>query len=125
MAAGLFRRVAVKVNCRQWAWPDQAHLALEHVPELRQLIEAGASQELSPSGQAILVAAFAVAHGAELKYRKGASSSACTVLPKKNGFAELDQLQGNYAHKRYTYCDYKHNATDDVENTLHGKTAFM
>ena len=31
------------------AWPDEAHLAAQHIPQLRQFVEAGTSQEVSDS----------------------------------------------------------------------------
>src|SRR5687768_4308448 len=45
MAAPLLWRVAIQVSDEQGAWPHKAHVALDHVDEFWQLIEARPSKE--------------------------------------------------------------------------------
>ena len=59
---------------RQGAWPHERHFAFDHVPKLRQFIDAGAAQPVSNARNAIVVwfglhdriAVFEHRHGAKL-----------------------------------------------------------
>src|SRR5208283_2412700 len=55
VATALESRVSGQVFGKQRSRADQAHIPLEHVPELRQFIEAGAAKEFSQRGQPLLV----------------------------------------------------------------------
>ena len=52
------------------AGADQGHLAPDHVPELRQLVEAGAAQEPADLGDPVVI-------GGDLAARRRSRSSRC------------------------------------------------
>ena len=93
MAARLLWRVALQIDGRQWTGADQAHLAGDYIPQLREFIQAGRAQELPPRRQALGVGSVAFKHGTEFEDVKGLAVKACPGLPEKYGSAELQHLQ--------------------------------
>ena len=70
------------------ARPDKAHVAAQHVPQLRQLVELGATQPGASSGDAAKLGfvrraiAGANAHGAQFDQAEAATIAAKTFLNK-------------------------------------------
>src|SRR5699024_1490247 len=51
----LFRGVEFEVFHQERTWPDQGHVALEHVPELWQLVQAELADQLAESADSLVV----------------------------------------------------------------------
>ncbi len=95
VAALLLGRVAPQVPHQQRARPDQAHVAAQHVPQLRQLVDRGGAQEPAESSQALgvgqrpAVGADGVAHGAELDHRERHAAPPGPLLAEEDGPAHV------------------------------------
>ena len=82
----------------------QAHVAPGDVPELGQLVEAGAAQEAAHRGEAIGVVAGAVAHGAELVEGERTAAEARPLLAEQDRTAhgpadhQRDHAHGDGGH---------------------------
>lgn len=112
-----------------WAGPDEAHVSVEDVEDLRQFVQAGGADEFADFGNARVVFRrqlgtgifFRIdAHGTEfvdLIFLAKASDADLTV---ENGtaVAELDS-QGNGNGERQC-ADGSHTGHDDVDGTLDG-----
>lgn len=92
MAARLLRRIARQVGGRQGAGADQTHLAPQHIPEFRQLVQTGGSEQVPPAGQPFGIAAGAAAHAAEFYDVEGRTAPSGPLLLKEDRPAEMDEL---------------------------------
>jgi hypothetical protein len=76
------------------ARPDDAHLPLEHVPQLGQFVDLGVAQPVAEGGNArvtlagdarAVIAGARLVHGAELENVEGAALSANALAPVEDG----------------------------------------
>jgi hypothetical protein len=104
----------------------ERHLALEHVPELRQLVELRLRERPADPGEPGVVgkreshARRGVVHLAELEHRELAAAKADTPAPEEHGAAavELDCCSDNRQHWREKH---EHERRDgDVEQSFEG-----
>lgn len=105
------------------AGPDEAHVAGEHVPQLRELVEARRPQQPADRRGAVEVRLAKMgrwAHRAELGDREGYPVAASADLVEQDGPAELcpdeqgDDQQDRCADDQADRCD------DDVDSPPHG-----
>ena len=74
VAASLLWGVAVEITHQEGTRPDEAHVALHHVPEPGELVKAGAAEELSERNQPLCVRQklsvrpHSVGHGSKLDH---------------------------------------------------------
>ena len=124
VAAHLFGGVELEVLHEQRPWADEAHLALEHVDQLGQLVEAGAAQEAAKAGQALrvgqqLAAGVArVGHGAEFEDVEGPAVASRPWLAEQDGPAQLQpQHEGDTGTERQDK-DERYQNDDQVQDTF-------
>ena len=83
---------------------DQAHFADEHVPQLRQLVEARCTEHLADRRCAVRVGPACIrgrAHGAELGDHEWSTVAARPDLSEQNGSSYTDDHgQGHHSQKR-------------------------
>src|SRR5690554_4515425 len=111
MAAVLFLRIQRQVFHQQRPWAYQAHIALEHIPEFRQLIQAGGAQKATKRCHALViwqgVAVFVrgVQHGAEFHHLKRFAVQAWAGLAEEYGGAEfaVDQHSNNHNNRKQNH----------------------
>ncbi len=76
MSARLLRRITLQILHQQRPRPHQAHLPLQHIPQLRQLIQRCGPQKTAQSGQPsgirkkVALAVPGIGHGAEFIHGK-------------------------------------------------------
>ena len=75
VAAGLLGRVERQVLDQQRTWPDECHITLQHIEELRQFVDAQRTHQAADACQALVVrqqfailAAAAAAYGLNCKF---------------------------------------------------------
>src|SRR5207244_4049646 len=101
----LARRVALDLVAERRPWPDQAHVAADHVPELRQLVEREPAQHAPDPRDARVAAVDRVAralllgsddHRAELQQVEVHAAFADTRLAVEHrpAILELDRNRG-------------------------------
>jgi len=89
VSSRLLRRVAVEIAHQQRPGANEAHVAAEHIPELRQLVEAQPPHEASDARQALFVGeqcargVALVGHRSELGDVEGASAEPRTCLSEE------------------------------------------
>ena len=90
MAPPLCRRVKGQILHEQGAGTHQAHVAAQHVPELRQLVEARRPEELAETRDSRAVwqrlprSVARVAHGSEFHQSKGPCTQSGALLHEEN-----------------------------------------
>ena len=106
MATSLLRSIQRKVLHPQGPRADEAHLAAEDVPELGELVQAGAAQgaaqgrEALGIGQQVPLGIAGARHGAELEHSEGLAVQAGAHLAEEDGGAEPGaHEQGDQAHE--------------------------
>ena len=86
MSSPLFGCVATQILHQQRTWTNQTHLSPNHIPQLRKLIQAGASQEVAEWRDALGIgrdtARATLAHGPELVEREWTAPETRTLLAK-------------------------------------------
>ena len=87
----LLRRVSRQVFHQQRTRAYEAHLAADHVDELRQLVKARSPQEPADTGKAVNITPQAacgvavVSHGSELQHREWPLVPTGSALSEKYG----------------------------------------
>lgn len=94
VAAHLLLGIAREVFGKERARSDDAHVAFEDVPELREFVEAGGAEETAKFGEALVIweeVALGVAlvrHGAEFVEGEGLAMESGAGLAKEDGLAQ-------------------------------------
>src|SRR5512139_694320 len=112
-----------------WAWADEAHVAEEHVENLRQFVDAGASDEapgerhaavILPCSERLAVFFGVDAHAAEFEDGEIAAPLADALLAVQHGAGafQLDE-QGGHSHE-WQADDQHRRAYQQVEQALGG-----
>jgi len=115
MAPALFWRIAMDVTHQQRPRTDKAHVASKDVPEFRELVEAGAAQEGTKSGDPMFVnhgsGIVCGEHGPKFVEYKGPASEPWSLLAKKNRTSHGD----SHAHSNNEHqwqCQYQAQRSD-------------
>ncbi len=114
------------------AWPDQRHLAAQHVEQLRQFIERKAAEERADAGNPRVVAGrlaqmplvrCVMGHRAEFQGFEGQVAVSCSTLAKQDRARAVDanqQSDQQHRHRPYGKCQQ---ADDDIDEALRGTVA--
>ena len=95
VAAGLFGRIERQVFHSQRSWADEAHFALEDIPEFGEFVEAGFAEECTEGRetlgirQEVAVGVTCISHGAELHQLKRLAMQPGALLPEEDRGAQL------------------------------------
>ena len=90
----LFHRIARQIFHQKWTGTDKAHFATEHVDQLWQFIEAGASKKFAKPAESLRIRQQTpggipcVAHGAEFVDGERSPTQTRTLLLEKNRCAD-------------------------------------
>src|SRR5207302_5842686 len=127
-ASALPRRVLVDLVAKRWSRADQAHVAADDVPELRQLVEREPAEGAARSRDARVAAVDGVAralllgaddHRPQLEQVEVAPLVADAPLPVEDRAAvlELDRERGG-GEERACQCE-SDRAADDIRGAAH------
>ena len=117
--------VHLRVFQHVWAWSHDAHVVLQHVPELRQLVDVALAHEVAKGelawvvlGGLHLVGVLVDMHGAELIAHERASVHTGSCLLEEDGAGALalddERYDGDKQAQGYEHTDGEH----DVECSL-------
>ncbi len=118
VTAGLRGRVAFEIPHQQRPRTDEAHVALEHVDQLRDLVDAQATEHAAESRETLRVGEqpsppiAAVVHGAELEQREGLPVQARPRLSKQHRSAHRGPDPNG--------CHGRDGQTDEKDGQRHG-----
>jgi len=118
MTAGLFGRVPIQVAHKQRPRPNQAHVALDDVPQLGQFVQAGAPQKLAKGRQAIGIGQqgaggiAGIGHRAEFDHGEGLATETGALLAEEDWSTEFD-AHGNAQDADERHAQYQRRQSDE------------
>lgn len=124
VALALFRGHEYHVTDKLRSRPNYCHVALEDVKEFRQLVQAGAAEELAVLGQAnvvgkqVALGVAGVGHGAELYQLEDTFILARAGLCKEGIAAHLDGTQNRKHKKNRAQAENCHKRANEINDSF-------
>ena len=112
----------------EWSRTDQAHVALHHIPEFRQFVQAGCPNEAPDPRKALGVRQqmalriTGVGHGTELDQLEGSAAQTGPNLPKEDGAAEPQPDEDGYQQQNRQPQGSSEDHQQEVDGALHDET---
>ncbi len=119
VSSGLLRRVALQVGSWQRPGADQTHITPKDIPEFREFVEAGCSEEPPPSRESLCVIARSVPHRSQFEDLERPSAAARPLLAKKDRASVDDAVCQAEAKERAAEHEGCSKGGGDIKCALH------